>query len=376
MKANGGNEASVNYWGEGDQEEEEAGLNYYGGGGNPGYQSYPPYGKSNYKGYGKGQGKYDHQGQGYGKGKNGFGFGGKAKGKGKGKDYKGGYSDSGKSQGAGFDKGKGKGNFADKDCYNCGQKGHISRNCPKGKGGMNNLEDAYYEDEDAEAEPEEQVEWLGCLEAGWLGCINCISKDDKAAEMNLNTLAKDPKNFVPVKNKTKNDKNENGKFVLKTENMFNELKEKDTEINNLSGVWEPITLTIDSGAGNNVAPKNAFPWIKLQENDDSRSGRFYTTANGKRVYVLGEKVVTIKTTEGVIKKMKFQIADVTRILASVGKITGAGNDVIMQKNGGKIKDKNGKAIEMEIENGVYVVKGFIKAENDETGASVFHRQGM
>ena len=79
MKANGGNEATVNYWGEEDQEEE--GLNYYGAG------QYTPYGKSNYKSYGKGGGKYDYQQKG---GKNGFGFGGKAKGKGKGKDgYKG-----------------------------------------------------------------------------------------------------------------------------------------------------------------------------------------------------------------------------------------------------------------------------------------------
>ena len=302
---------------------------------------------------------------------------------------KGWHSESGKSQGS-EKGGKPKGNFADKDCYNCGQKGHISRNCPKGKGGMNNFEEAEYEEEEAEGQPEEQVEWLGCFaniesawarcpeeEVGWLGCLNVIDKDEEAAKMSLNTLAKSDTSFVPAKSKTKNnEKSENCKCAVKTENRFNELKEKETEINNLTGAWEPITLTIDSGAGNNVAPKNAFPWIKLQENDDSRSGRFYTTANGKRVYVMGEKVVTIKTMEGVIKKMKFQIADVTRILASVGKITGAGNEVLMQKNGGKIKDTNGKDTEMEIENGVYVVKGFIKAENEETGTSVFHRQGM
>ena len=156
------------------------------------------------------------------------------------------------------------------------------------------------------------------------------------------------------------------------QNKFEELKSKEgesAEVNNLIGTWEPIVVTVDSGAGANVAPKDAFPWIELQENDDSRSGRYYTTANGKRVYVLGEKTIIITSKEGVVKKMKFQIADVTRILASVRKITKAGNKVTMHKTGGLIKDVGGSEIEIEIENGVYVVKAHVKN-------SGFTRQGM
>ena len=136
---------------------------------------------------------------------------------------------------------------------------------------------------------------------------------------------------------------------------------QNNEINNITGTWEPISVTIDSGAGNNVAPKNSFPWMPMQENEDSRRGRYYTTANGKKVYVLGEKTITIRSKEGIIKKMKFQICDVTRILGSVGKITKANNSVNLNKDGGKIVDKNGEEIEIDMENGVYVVNAQVMA---------------
>jgi hypothetical protein len=146
------------------------------------------------------------------------------------------------------------------------------------------------------------------------------------------------------------------------------------EILNFQGTcWEPITITVDSGAGNNVAPKNAFPWAKLEENEDSRRGRYYTTANGKRVYVLGQKTITVRTANGKMKRMTFQIADVTRILASVTKIAKAGNRVTMSKDENVIVDTKGEKIDMMIENGVYVVKCEVKVEGN---ASTFQRQAL
>ena len=58
--------------------------------------------------------------------------------------------------------------------------------------------------------------------------------------------------------------------------------------------------------------------------------------------------------------MKFQICDVTRILGSVGKITKANNEVNLTKSGGKIVDGSGDEINAEMENGVYVVKAYVK----------------
>jgi hypothetical protein len=246
----------------------------------------------------------------------------------------------------------------------------LARNCPKGnggKGGVNSFEGEEYEGEEGAGE-ELEAEWLGYVgepekESGWLGCLHALGDDcvgclgevenQRHKQDEWKTPKQTVKSVLPRKCENKSHKEKPN-----TKNSFEELKEK--EILNIEGTWKPISITIDSGAGNNVAPKDSFPWIDLVANEDSRNGRFYTTANGKRVYVLGEKVVTVRSKEGVTKKMKFQIRDVTRILASVGKITMSDNKVNMHKTGGAIMDSNGDNIEIEIENGVYVVNVLVK----------------
>jgi hypothetical protein len=151
-------------------------------------------------------------------------------------------------------------------------------------------------------------------------------------------------------------------------------KSAPAEVSALTGEWEEITVTADSGAGNNVAPRKSFPWIPLQPNDDSRAGRYYIAANGKKVYVLGEKIVTLRMPNGKLKRMRFHIADVTRILASVGKITDAGNEVRMRKSGGEIVDPKGEKFPMQIENGVYVIKCQVKVEMSDASDLCFRRQ--
>ena len=90
------------------------------------------------------------------------------------------------------------------------------------------------------------------------------------------------------------------------------------------------------------------------------------------MYVLGQKAIIIRTKEGILKTMVFQIADVTRILASVGKIMNAGNDAIMSRKGSKIVDVKVKEIGMEMENGVFVIRCHVKVED----APVFTRQAQ
>ena len=303
-------------------------------------------------------------------------------------------------------KGKSKGKGETRECYNCGQKGHLARNCKLGKGGVNNLEEQYNEDEgyyegaceENVVEEPEEIGSLGSFVAAWqeeedpkwLGNLNCL--DDMKAAGELGLIQEEwqkPKKTVRIDKDAimmKSAKAAGKVGNICHESMWDKLKhvarESEKKVKGLAskleigpvmalgGTWEAITVTADSGAGNNVAPKDAFPWIKLEENDDSRNGRYYTTANGKRVYVLGQKTIVIKTKEGIMKTMVFQICDVTRILASVGKIMKAGNDVLMSKKGSKVIDAKGREIAMEMENGVFVIKCHVKVDE----ASVFTRQ--
>ena len=95
------------------------------------------------------------------------------------------------------------------------------------------------------------------------------------------------------------------------------------------------------------------------------------------MYVLGEKVITVMLEGGIAKKMRFQIADVTRILVSVGKVTKAGNQVIMEKDGGKVVDANGAQFSMEMENGVYIMRCMVKVDRQAHGEALcFQRQAQ
>ena len=274
-------------------------------------------------------------------------------------------------------KGKSKGKGETRDCYNCGKKGHLARDCRLGKGGVNNIEEQYgdeegyseYQEEHVVEEPEDigplaslVSSWQEEEDIKWLGNLNCLDECKNAGELGLvQEEWQKPKKTVQ---RLKSVAQESEK---KVKGLSSKLEAGPVMA--LAGAWEPITVTADSGAGNNVAPKNAFPWIKLEENDDSRNGRYYTTANGKRVYVLGQKTIVIKTREGIMKTMVFQICDVTRIPASVGKIMQAGNDVIMSKNGSKVIDAKGREIAMAMENGVFVIRCRVKVDD----ASVFTR---
>ena len=213
--------------------------------------------------------------------------GGGCKGGGKGgKDggQKGWDNNGGKAKG--YMKGGGKG-LADKDCYRCGQKGHIAVNCPKGgKGRVNILEEEESYEEETTTEEAEEVapEWLGYIgkgnaEGGWLGYLNSFV-DGQCQE-----CAGSLNEFQQAKKAIKPKVSFNTEKGAHTQNRYEQLSNANQkeELNSIAGTWEPVSITIDSGAGNNVAPKTAFPWVPLQDNEDSRNGRFYTTANGKRV---------------------------------------------------------------------------------------------
>ena len=77
------------------------------------------------------------------------------------------------------------------------------------------------------------------------------------------------------------------------------------------------------------------------------------------------KIVEVRMQNGTSKKIRFQIADVSKILVSVSKVTAARNKVTMRDDGGEITDKEGNTFNMVKRNGVYVMNIWTKRDPKE-----------
>ena len=130
-----------------------------------------------------------------------------------------------------------------------------------------------------------------------------------------------------------------------------------------------ITVTADSGAADHVAPKNVASHLKIQETEASRQGVKYVAANGQKIANVGQKAVQGVTDEGMPLGMTWQIAEVKKPLASIGRMCDAGNVAVFTKNGGYVVPQKAlsetiaaldkiesKSLRMEREGGVYNFK--------------------
>ena len=95
----------------------------------------------------------------------------------------------------------------------------------------------------------------------------------------------------------------------------------------------------------------------MEESVGSRSGAYYTTADGTPVHNEGEKTLTMCTPDGQhLRQMTFQVAAVNKALGSVSKIVNNGNRVIFDMDGSYIENKwSNDRLWLREDNGVYVL---------------------
>ena len=119
--------------------------------------------------------------------------------------------------------------------------------------------------------------------------------------------------------------------------------------------WRKVKVVMDSGAAECVAPRSMAPQFAIVDSPASRAGVYYTSANGGRLDNLGQQELPIAFESGVRAMTTWQIADVSRPLMSVGKITELGNRVLFGSAGGVILNlASGQVTPFHMEDGVYV----------------------
>ena len=146
-------------------------------------------------------------------------------------------------------------------------------------------------------------------------------------------------------------------------------------INNVEEGWEFISILIDSGSTETVAPKDSLHGYELVSTDWSEAGKGYSAANGSDITNLGEKVVTGQATNGMWCTMRFQICEVTKPLGSVSRICQAGSRVVFgpPEEGSYIEHiKTGKRTTLRQCKGLYYLDVWVAPANV---TSTFTRQG-
>ena len=100
-----------------------------------------------------------------------------------------------------------------------------------------------------------------------------------------------------------------------------------------------MEITVDSGAAEVVAPPGFAPEYATKASAGSRAGAKYRTASGNLIANQGEKRVTLRTESGELRTMTFQVADVTKPLASAGRITARGHRIVLDDDDSYIMHK-------------------------------------
>ena len=134
----------------------------------------------------------------------------------------------------------------------------------------------------------------------------------------------------------------------------------------LNVVQEPefydFNIVLDSGAADHVVDDSEAPGYKVLAGAGSRAGGCFVAANGQPIPNKGEMTLELQSGNAAISS-KFQVAQISRPLWSVGKICDAGYRVVFESGQGTIHHiKSGKEVVVfPRQGGLYV--GDMKLKN-------------
>ena len=159
-------------------------------------------------------------------------------------------------------------------------------------------------------------------------------------------------------------------------NVLVEVKEHGNLDDLSASRWELVTITVDSGASETVAPFSMARHIPVTDSAASLRGVVYEVANGARIHNKGEKKCLMQSTNGTERLLSFQVCDVHKPLLAVSRLCEAGYAVVFHPAWSYIEDiETGEKMTLEQNEGLYQLKAWIKAAPEPASDAGFARQG-
>ena len=124
--------------------------------------------------------------------------------------------------------------------------------------------------------------------------------------------------------------------------------------------WKKVTVVVDSGAAENVMPRSMFPEIGITQTERSKNGKGFKGSGGEHINSYGQQIMSVRTSEGFVRKSTWQVADVRTLPVSVSHIIQAGNDLFIGKDEVSIMNRKKKESMLRKEGNVYVLDLFVK----------------
>ena len=140
----------------------------------------------------------------------------------------------------------------------------------------------------------------------------------------------------------------------------------DMELNNMSTEyqegWKPVSILVDSGASDSVAPSGFFPDIPVYETNASKANLMYTAAGGNKIRNEGMCMPKLYSENGKAYALSFQVAGVSKALGAVSRIVDAGNRVVFDDGCYTVNKATGDRTPIRIENGQFMIHVYVRKD--------------
>jgi hypothetical protein len=125
--------------------------------------------------------------------------------------------------------------------------------------------------------------------------------------------------------------------------------------------WERITVQVDSGAVDSVAPPGIAAAFSTMRTKMSEAGIGFVAANGTKIENFGEKQVVGYTDEGDPVGMRMTVADVHKVLGSVHNMNLGGNKVVLDGERSFMESRSGRRTKIHYKDGQFILYLWVPA---------------